>query len=67
MLSQGGRGGGGGGGRADPGNIPPRTDRSGGPYLQKDKTRGPSLKSPETLRAIFGCNNSLCISRTERI
>ena len=24
-------------------------------------------KSPETLRAIFGCHNSLCISRTERI
>ena len=30
-------------------------------------TRGPFLKSPETLQAIFGCHNSLCISRTERI
>ena len=29
--------------------------------------RGPFLESPETLRAIFGCHNSLCISRTERI
>ena len=29
--------------------------------------RGPFLKSPETLRAVFGCHNSLFISRTERI
>ena len=29
--------------------------------------RGPFLESPETLRAIFGCHNSLCISRTEKI
>ena len=32
-----------------------------------EKTCGLFLKSPETLRAIFGCHNSLCISRTERI
>ena len=31
-----------------------------------EKTRGPFLESPETLWAIFGCHNSLCISRTER-
>ena len=30
-------------------------------------TWGPFLESPETLRATFGCHNSLCISRTERI
>ena len=30
-------------------------------------TRGPFLESPETLRAIFGCHNCLCISRIERI
>ena len=30
-------------------------------------TRGPFLESPETLRAIFRCHNSPCISRTERI
>ena len=29
------------------------------------QTWGPFLESPETLRAIFGCRNSLCISRTE--
>ena len=29
--------------------------------------RVPFLESPETLRAIFGCHNSLCISRMERI
>ena len=29
-------------------------------------TWGPFLKSPETLRVVFGCHNSLCISRTER-
>ena len=29
--------------------------------------RGPFLKSPGTLRAIFGCHNSLCNSRTESI
>ena len=34
---------------------------------KKSRTRGPFLESPETLRAIFGCHNSLCISRTERI
>ena len=28
---------------------------------------GPFLESPETLRAIFGCHNSLCNSRTESI
>ena len=28
---------------------------------------GPFLESPETLRAIFGCHNSLFISRTEMI
>ena len=28
--------------------------------------RGTFFKSPETLRAIFGCHNSLCNSRTER-
>ena len=27
---------------------------------------GPFLESPETLRVIFGCHNSLCILRTER-
>ena len=27
---------------------------------------GPFLESPETLRAIFGCHNSLCNSRTDR-
>ena len=31
------------------------------------QTKGPFLESPETLRAIFGCHNSFCISRTERI
>ena len=31
------------------------------------QARGPFLERPETLRAIFGCHNSLCISRTERI
>ena len=29
--------------------------------------RGPFLESPETLRAIFGCHNSFCNSRTESI
>ena len=29
----------------------------------KSRTWGPFLESPETLRAIFGCHNSLCISR----
>ena len=29
-------------------------------------TWGPFLESPETLRAIFGCHNSLFISRTKR-
>ena len=29
------------------------------------RNRGPFLESPETLRAIFGCHNSLCISITE--
>ena len=28
---------------------------------------GPFLKSPETLRAIFGCHHSLCILRIEKI
>ena len=28
---------------------------------------GSFLESPETLRAIFGCHNSLCNSRTESI
>ena len=28
---------------------------------------GPFLESPETLRAILGCHNFLCNSRTERI
>ena len=32
-----------------------------------DVGRGPFLESPETLRAIFGCHNSLCNSRTESI
>ena len=31
------------------------------------QTRGPFLESPQTLRAIFGCRNSFCTSRTERI
>ena len=31
------------------------------------RTRGPIVESPETLRAIFGCEISLCISKTERI
>ena len=33
--------------------------------LCKTSILGPFLESPETLRAIFGCHNSLCISRTE--
>ena len=28
---------------------------------------GPFLESPETLRVIFGCRSSFCISRTEKI
>ena len=35
--------------------------------LSKSGTRVPFLESPETLRAIFGCHNFFCISRTEMI
>ena len=35
--------------------------------LSRNGPEGPFLKSPGTLRAIFGCHNSLCKSRTESI
>ena len=35
------------------------------PFITEDL--GPFLESPETFRAIFGCHNSLFISRMERI
>ena len=39
----------------------------GGSVAELSGCWGPFLKSPETLRAIFGCHNSLCNSRTESI
>ena len=48
-----------------PGTIWPPCDK--GQSGRTIGSRDQFLESPETLRAIFGCHNSLCISRTERI
>ena len=52
-----------GGGRGDRKTLNPAAWTPYGPGPRTAlQTRGPFLESPETLRAIYGCHNALCIS-----